>query len=59
MGDVILTATTIITMNDSAPRAQAVAVSSGRIVAVGSLDDCRAALPGAEVVDTGVAALAP
>ncbi|MBB2992475.1 hypothetical protein FHR72_003976 [Mycolicibacterium iranicum] len=59
MGDVILTAQTIITMDDAAPRARAVAVSDGRIVAVGSLDDCRAALPSGEVVDTGAAALAP
>lgn len=59
MGDLILTATTIITMNDSAPRAQAVGVSGDRIVAVGSIDDCRAALPEAEVLDTGAAVLAP
>ena len=59
MGDLILTAATVITMDDDAPRAQAVAVSGDTVVAVGSLDDCRAALPGAEVVDTGAAALAP
>ena len=59
MGDVILTAATIITMDDDIPRAQAVAVSGGRIVAVGTLEHCRAALPGAETVDTGAAALAP
>ncbi|MCB0948008.1 MAG: amidohydrolase family protein [Mycobacterium sp.] len=59
MPELILTAGTIITMDDAAPRAQAVAVSGDTIVAVGSLDDCRAALPGAQVVDTGAAALAP
>lgn len=59
MAELILTAGTIITMDDGAPRAQAVAVSGERIVAVGSVDDCRAALPDAEVVDTGAAALAP
>jgi predicted amidohydrolase YtcJ len=59
MPEVILTAATIITMDDDAPRAQAVAVSGDTIAAVGSLDDCRAALPGAEVIDTGAAALAP
>ncbi|GJF09279.1 amidohydrolase [Mycolicibacterium cyprinidarum] len=59
MADLILTAATIITMDDDAPRAQAVAVSGDTIVAVGSLDDCRAALPGADVIDTGAAALAP
>ncbi|PRC46661.1 amidohydrolase, partial [Mycobacterium sp. ITM-2017-0098] len=59
MGDLIVTAATVITMNDNAPRADAVAVSGGRIVAVGTVDDCRAALPGADVVDTGAAVLAP
>lgn len=59
MGDMILTATTMITMDDDVPRAEAVAVSGDRIVAVGSVDDCRAALPDAEVVDTGAAVLAP
>ncbi|MGZ8801855.1 MAG: amidohydrolase [Mycobacterium sp.] len=59
MSDLVLTAGTIITMDDNARRAQAVAVSGDTIVAVGSLDDCRAALPGAEVVDTGAAALGP
>jgi predicted amidohydrolase YtcJ len=59
MSDLILTAATVITMNDAAPRAEAVAVSGGRIVAVGSVDDCRAALPGADIADTGAAALAP
>ncbi len=59
MGDSILTAATVITMDDDTPRAEAVAVSDGRIVAVGTLAQCRAALPDAEVVDTGAAALAP
>ncbi|MFA7512327.1 MAG: amidohydrolase family protein [Mycolicibacterium vanbaalenii] len=59
MAELILTAGTIITMADGAPRAQAVAVSGEKIVAVGSVEDCRAALPDAEVVDTGAAALAP
>lgn len=59
MDDVILTAGTVITVDDMVPRAQAVAVSTGRIVAVGAVDDCRAALPDAEVVDTGVPVLAP
>ncbi len=59
MADQILTATTVITMDDDNPRAEAVAVSGDRIVAVGSLDECRAALPGAQVVDTGAAVLAP
>lgn len=59
MGDLILTANTIITMDDDVPRARAVAVSGDTIVAVGSLEDCRVALPAAEIVDTGAAALAP
>lgn len=46
-------------MDAARPRAEAVAVSGGRITAVGSRDECRAALPGAEVVDTGAAALLP
>lgn len=58
MPESILTATTIITMDEHIPRAQAVAVSGDTIVAVGSLDDCRKALPGAEVIDTA-AVLAP
>jgi predicted amidohydrolase YtcJ len=59
MGDQILTADTVITMDDAVPRAEAVAVSDGRIVAVGSVGQCRAQLPDAEIVDTGAAALAP
>ncbi|MEZ0338500.1 amidohydrolase [Mycobacterium sp. pV006] len=59
MDDVILTAGTVITVDDAVPRAQAVAVCAGRIVAVGTVDDCRTALPDAEVVDTGVPVLAP
>ena len=59
MADRILTADTIITMDDSRPRVQAVAVSDGVIVAVGSVADCQAALPGADVLDTGAAALLP
>lgn len=55
----ILTAGTIITMDPARPRAQAVAVSDGRIAAVGSVADCREQCPDAEVVDTGAAALLP
>lgn len=46
-------------MDPDKPRAEAVAVSGGKVVAVGSLDECRKAAPGAEVVDTGAAALLP
>jgi predicted amidohydrolase YtcJ len=59
MTDQILTAATVITMDEDTPRAEAVAVSDGRIVAVGSLAECTAALPDAVVVDTGAAALLP
>jgi predicted amidohydrolase YtcJ len=55
----IVTATTVITMDDTTPRAEAVAITGDRIVAVGSLANCQAALPGADIVDTGAAALLP
>lgn len=53
MSDIILTAATVITMDDERPRAEAVAVSGNRIVAVGSLTECTTALPGARVISTG------
>ena len=59
MSSQILKAGTVITMDPLLPRAEAVAVTDGRITAVGSLADCQEASPGAEVVDTGVAALLP
>ncbi|MGD9622034.1 MAG: amidohydrolase [Mycolicibacterium sp.] len=59
MPETILTAATIITMDEGTPRAQAVAVSGDTIVAVGSLEDCRSALPGVDVTDTGASVLAP
>lgn len=59
MSDRIIKAGTVITMDPSLPRAEAVAVSAGRITAVGSLAQCRVALPDAEVVDSGAAALVP
>ena len=59
MSSQILKAGTVITMDPRLPRAEAVAVTDGRITAVGSLADCQEASPDAEVVDTGVAALLP
>lgn len=59
MADVILTADTILTMDSESSRAEAVAVSDGMIIAVGSLADAQAALPNAEVIDTQAAALMP
>jgi len=57
--DTVLVAANILTMDDAKPRAQAVAVSKGRIVAVGSREECVAALPHAEVVDLGSSTLVP
>ena len=53
MSDIILTAATVITMDDERPRAEAIAVSGNRIVAVGSLAECTSALPSARVISTG------
>src|SRR6476661_125959 len=60
-GDLIITASAIITMDKAAPRATAVAVDtdSGTITAVGSLAQCRAAAPGAEERDLGDTVLMP
>jgi predicted amidohydrolase YtcJ len=59
--DLILKALTIITMDSTAARADAVAIdtSSGTIAAVGSLDDCRKAAPAAPVRDLGDTVLMP
>lgn len=57
--DVILTAASVITMEAAQPRATAVAVSQGRIKAVGTLEECRKALPEARVLDLGRSYLMP
>jgi predicted amidohydrolase YtcJ len=59
--DRVLTASTIITMEDDAPRAEALAIdsSTGRITAIGSLAEVRAAAPGVEVTDLGETVLMP
>lgn len=59
--DLILKASTIITMEDDYPRAEAVAVdtSTGRITAIGSLTDVQAAAPGVAVTDLGDTVLMP
>lgn len=59
MTDRILTAETVITMDAHGTLAEAVAVSDGHIVAIGTLDEAKAALPNAEVVNTGAKALMP
>ncbi len=57
----ILTASSIITMDAARPRAEAVAVDaeSGTILAVGSVADCRAAAPDDAVEDLGPGVLMP
>ncbi|WP_447588858.1 amidohydrolase family protein [Microbacterium lacticum] len=57
----IVTSNAIITMDDDAPRVEAIAVDSrsGKIVAVGALSDLRDAHPRAEVVDLGCDVVLP
>ncbi|KAB2663957.1 amidohydrolase [Brucella tritici] len=51
-GDIIFKGGTILTMNDKAPRAEAIAVRGNKILAVGKLDDVQSAIgSGAQVVD--------
>lgn len=51
-GDIIFKGGTIITMNDQAPRAEAIAIRGNKILAVGKLDDVQSAIgTGAQVVD--------
>ncbi len=60
-GDKILKASAVITMDESTPHAQAVAIdtSTGTITAVGSLADVQAATPGVDVTDLGSSVLMP
>lgn len=59
--DLILQAASIVTMDDALPRAQALAVDTGtgRITAIGSLSEVRAAAPGVPVTDLGDTVLMP
>ncbi len=59
--DLILTAASIITMDEALPRARALAIdtSTGRITAIGSVSDVKAAAPGVEVTDLGSTVLMP
>lgn len=51
-GDIVFKGGTILTMNDKAPRAEAIAVRGNKILAVGKLDDVQSAIgSGAQVVD--------
>ena len=58
---VILKASSIITMDPSNPRAEAIAIddSTGKIVAVGSVAECQAAAPGVALTDLGTTVLMP
>jgi len=59
--DLILKALVVITMNPTADRVDSVAVdtTSGRITAVGSLEECQRAAPHAQVHDLGPTVLMP
>lgn len=59
--DLILKASTIITMDEARPRARALAVDSGtgRITAIGSVAEVQAAAPGVAVTDLGTTVLMP
>lgn len=59
--DLILKASSIITMEDAQPTAEAIAVdtSTGQITAVGALADVQASAPGVAVTDLGTTVLMP
>ena len=59
--DLILKASTIVTMDEANPRAEAIAVdtTTGQITAIGSLADVQAAAPGVTVTDLGTTVLMP
>ena len=61
MTAVLLKAASIITMDETNPRAEAIAFddASGKILAVGSVAECQAAAPGIEVTDLGTTVLMP
>lgn len=59
MAVTILTAGTIITMDQAQPRAEAIAIEGDTIVALGSVDHCRGVTGATEVIDTGAAVLLP
>ena len=58
--DLIITNGTVLTMDPARPRAEAVAVASGRILAVGGADEIAAlAGPGTQRIDAGGASVLP
>ena len=61
MTAVILKATSIITMDEANPRAEAIAFddATGKILAVGTVAACQAASPGTAVTDLGTTVLMP
>ena len=61
MANVILKASSVITMDESNPRAEAIALddATGKILAVGTVAQCQAAAPGAAVTDLGSTVLMP
>ena len=61
MATTILKASTIITMDEANPRAEAVAFddATGKILAVGTVAQCQAAAPGTAVTDLGSTVLMP
>jgi predicted amidohydrolase YtcJ len=59
MTSTLFTARRFVTMDPTRPVADAVAVRDGRITAVGTLEDCRAAAPDAAVRDLGDSVVMP
>lgn len=61
MATTILKASTVITMDEANPRAEAVAFddATGKILAVGTVAQCQAAAPGTAVTDLGSTVLMP
>jgi len=58
--DMIITNAKVLTMDDGCPRAEALALSGGRILAIGSRAEVEAlAVPGTKVVDAGGRTLLP
>ena len=55
----LIVAGDVVTMDPARPRAEAIAVAAGRIVAVGSREEAAAALPGAPVHEPAGAAIVP
>jgi hypothetical protein len=59
MADLVLVNGNIRTGDDGQPRAEAIAIRDGRVLAVGDIAAARAAAPGAEEVDLGGATVIP